>query len=155
MAGIAPLNATLLEGYYQTSVMAIYFATYTSTILGSSNFVTGIDPVLCSGSNCTSIFLPGGIFNTRRVYPNVQPNLNVTLLSDSLLDNVPAIVIKDAPGYQVEFAPINKNFSFLRNNCSMYGQTQGEGLYVCLASQNSTLMAGVPPERFFLFQSAD
>jgi hypothetical protein len=142
LAGIAPLNVTLLEGYFQTSVLAIFFSTYTNAILGSSNFVTGIDPILCSGSNCTSIFLPGGIFNTRRLHPGVQPNLNITLLSDDLLDKAPAILITNAPGYQIEFSPISQNFSFLRNDCTMYGQTQGEGLYLCLASDNSSLAAG-------------
>jgi len=143
LGGIAPLNVTLLAPYLPVSVLAILFATYTNAILGSSNLVTGVDPVSCSGSNCTSIFLPGGIFNARRVEPPGYPNLNISLLADNLLTTASAVIINSAPGYQVEFTPLDEDFTFFRNNCTMYGQTGSVGFYVCLASYNSSLMAGI------------
>lgn len=123
--------------------MCFFFLTYTDAILGSANLVTGIDPASCGrGNNCTSIFLPGGIFNSRRVMAGGEPNLNQTLFSgDNLFSNAPAILIHDAPGYQVEFTPIDENFTFLRNDCSMFTT----GIYLCVASHESQIVAGQCP----------
>jgi hypothetical protein len=118
----------------------VYFSTYANAILGASNFVTGIDPVSCSGSNCTAVFLPGGIQLTRRldVLNGTSLNLNATVL-----DGAPAVLINDAPGYQVEFFPIEADFSFQPStDCATFGETRGQGLRLCVASNNSTIVAG-------------
>jgi hypothetical protein len=146
LGGIAPLNVSVLEGHLPIAVICIFFSTYTNALLGSSNFVTGMDPITCSGDNCTSIFLPGGVFNSRLLEPPTRPNLNLTLLKGDFLTNAPVVLINNAPGYQVEFTPLDESFSFLRNDCTMYGQTQGEGLYICVTSIDSTIVAGDIPK---------
>lgn len=140
IAGIAPINVDLLRGHLPLTVMCIFFLTYTNAILGSSNLVTGMDPITCGGdSHCTSVFLPGGVFNSRRVIPGAEPNLNLTLFSgDDLFSKYPALLIHNAPGYHVEFTPIDENFTFFRNDCSMFAQ----GLYLCIASYEAKIVAG-------------
>jgi hypothetical protein len=136
------LNTALLPDI-PTSVLCIYFSAWTASILGVSKFVTGIAPVTCGGT-CRSVFLPGGI-ETVRV---LGPDLNRTLLEGGLFDNADVFLIHEAPGYQLEFFPIATDYSFDRaNDCLLYGQSRGQGLYICVGSHDSSLVAGGDSKR--------
>jgi hypothetical protein len=135
--GLMQLNTALLPDI-PTSVLCIYFSAWTASILGASKFVTGIAPVTCDGT-CRSVFLPGGI-ETARV---LGSDLNRTLLEGGLFDNADVFLIHEAPGYHLEFFPIPTDYSFDRtNDCLLYGQSRGQGLYICVGSYESSLVAG-------------
>jgi hypothetical protein len=135
--GLMELNTTLLPDI-PTSVLCIYFSAWTASILGASKFVTGITPVTCDGT-CRSVFLPGGI-ETARV---LGSDLNRTLLEGGLFDNADVFLIHEAPGYHLEFFPIAIDYSFDRtNDCLLYGQSRGQGVYICVGSYESSLVAG-------------
>jgi hypothetical protein len=137
LAGLAPINIPLLQ-FLPVSKMCVYFSANTYSILGASNFVTGVEPVRCSGSDCVSIFLPGGVEIARLS----NGNLNTTLLNGTGLNNAPAILINNAPGLQIEFAPVEDDFSFADADCATYGEQRGQGLHLCVGSRNLTLYAG-------------
>lgn len=146
LAGLAPINISLLR-FVPVSIMCVYFSSNTYSILGASNFVTGVPPVRCSGSNCTSVFLPGGLELARLN----DGNLNATLLNGTALNHAPVIMINNAPGFQVEFSPMDSDFAFNTSDCVTFGQQRGQGLYLCVGSRNSTLQAG----RFKIWACAD
>jgi hypothetical protein len=138
-AGLTPLNATFLSNRIITqSVLAIYFSGWTASLLWVSKYVTGVPPVACT-YNCTSIFLPGGIEQARLL----GGNLNKTLLEGGVFDGADAIIIWEAPGYQLEFFPTSPSDSFnVTTDCLTFGQSRGQGLYICVATKESTLIAG-------------
>ena len=150
IAGLAPINYTILFSHIPKAVACLYLSNYANGFLGASNFVIGMTPISCSGLNCTSAFLPGGLLLARRT----AETLNGTLLNlnASLLNTGQAILINNAPGYQLEFFPVDDGFSFnAETDCGTYGQSRGDGLHVCFGSNNSTLVVGKP----IGFQSAD
>lgn len=141
-AGLTPFDISLtqLPGF-PISVMCIYVSSLANTLLSDSKFSQGIGPVSCSGDDCFSYFLPGGIENVRMW----NDNLNTTLLSTKLLNNAPVVLINDAPGYQLDFLTVDSGFVFNRTSDCMtfYGQNYGDGLYFCVAQSNSnTVVAG-------------
>ena len=69
-------------------------------------------------------------------------NLNSTLLNGTMFDNAPVIVINNAPGFQLEFFPIDGNYDFETSDCAIYGEQRHQGLRLCVGSKNSTIYAG-------------
>jgi hypothetical protein len=137
---LAPIDLTVLAGHLSISYTCVFFSTYTNSILGASNFVTGIDPVGCSGKNCTAVFLPGGLQIARLLDIVNGPgiDLNATLLSKS-----PAVVVHNAPGYHLEFSPVDPDFTFDDSTeCEIFGEERGQGLRLCIGSYNSAIVAG-------------
>jgi hypothetical protein len=102
-----------------------------------------MSPVSCTGLNCTSVFIPGGLLLARRtdeVFNGTLLNMNA-----SLLNTGQAVLINNAPGYQLEFFPVDDDFSFnATTDCTTYGQSRGDGLHLCIGSNNSTLAVGQP-----------
>lgn len=137
-AGLTPTNASVVP-FIATSVQCIYFAQWAYGLLANSQFVTGIEPVSCTGSDCTAIFLPGGLGTVRLQ----TSNLNVTFLNGTNLPDSSAVIINNAPGYQVEFFPIDPSYLFDPHDCSIYGEEREDGFQVCVASENSSLLAGM------------
>jgi hypothetical protein len=116
---------------------------FSNGFLGASNFVIGIDPISCSGINCTSFYLPGGLLLARRT----DETLNGTLLNlnASLVNAGQAVLLNNAPGYQLEFFPVHDDFSFnTATDCAIFGESRQDGLHLCIGSNNSTLVLGRP-----------
>jgi hypothetical protein len=99
----------------------------------------GIVAETCQGPNCTAVFLPGGISGPRER----TSILNESLFDDDgALDGSPAILIENAPGYQLEFSSMSPNFKFNEADCETYGTDRGDGVYLCIGSNSSTIQAG-------------
>ena len=144
IAGLAPINYTILFSNIPKAVACLYLSNYANGFLGASNFVIGMAPVSCSGDNCTSIFLPGGLLLARRT----DEGLNGTLLNlnASLINTGQAIVLNNAPGYQMEFFPVDEGFSFNpTTDCATYGQLRGNGLHLCTGAHNAAFVVGKNP----------
>jgi hypothetical protein len=140
VAGLAPVNIPLLVTHLPVAVAWIYFSTYSVSILGNGNFVTGIEPVACTGGDCVSVFLPGSLQLARRL-----DHLNGTILNlnATLFNNAAVVLVRNAPGYQLDFYPMEEGFVFDKSTeCMTFGQTRGQGLFMCLASNDSTIVAG-------------
>lgn len=141
VAGLAPVssyglaNATL-------SMVNIIATSYTLAFITDPRFVTSVEPVMCSGKDCLSIFLPGGMDSVR--YDDSTGMK--TLFSGEFPGDYTTIVVNDAPGFQIEYAPISSvdsNFQFDRNaDCTMYLQSIGDGLYVCMVEKGTQLYLG-------------
>jgi hypothetical protein len=124
VAGIAPFHdaVTAINATIQQSDLNYILLGMTENILTDPSMVVDVDPLYCE-SNCTSIFLPGGLELVRR--PDAS-----TLYSKGHLEE-PVIIVQNAPGYQLEFSPTNYAFNY-NMDCNNYG-TDWSSLYVCLA----------------------
>jgi hypothetical protein len=65
------------------------------------------------------------------------------LLNGTALDNSATIVINRAPGYQLDYFSLDPSYVFDGASCTVYGKERGQGLQLCLASVNTTLVAGL------------
>lgn len=69
--------------------------------------------------------------------------MNGTLLDSGIFKGENSIVVHNAPGYQLEFSPLEGQFSFDQNaECSLYGQASNQGLYICVANSGDAILAG-------------
>lgn len=141
-SGLAPLNTTtLLQAHVvNTSVICTYFSGYIASILSVPKYVAEAEPLACSGPECNSIFLPGGV----EQMPLLNTNFSGTLLQDGFLDIPDAITSYHTPGYQLDFFPaIDFEFDSSRD-CTLYGVSSGLGLYMCVATDaKSNLVIGI------------
>jgi hypothetical protein len=136
VAGLAPVNA---YSPVPASVIDIYYMIYTKGILMDSTLVTGISPLTCSGSDCTSFFLPGGLDLVRLT--NGGPNS--TLYQGQQADGPSTVLVNNAPGYHLEFFPIAEGYVFNSTaDCSIYGGTSKEALHICIAANGTQILAG-------------
>jgi hypothetical protein len=139
LAGLTPVNASVVD-LIPSIVLSTYLMQLSFGILATSKYVTGISSSTCKGNDCTAVFLPGGVEIARMR----TRNLNSTLLSGTQFSDSPAIIISNAPGYQLEFFPIEPGYVFDPDNCTIFGKERGQGFMLCLASNQSTLLAGHP-----------
>lgn len=83
--------------------------------------------------------MPGGIEQARLL----NTNLNKTLLQGEIFDRTDAIIIQDAPGYHLDFFPVDPKHSFdVATDCLTFGQERDQGIFICVAFRESTLIAG-------------
>ena len=143
VAGLVPVNNMLalfpaaLGTIIPLEDAAAFVMTFAYGLLLDTRFATSISPLACSGSNCTSFFLPGGAELARPIYGNE------TLFGTQVWDDSTALLVNQAPGYQLEFSPIEDSFEFnTSTDCNTYGLTVGDGLHACIASDGNKLVAG-------------
>lgn len=135
-AGLALMDQRVLD-YTPTSVMCIYFSAWVSSILGVSKYVTGISADDCT-TNCTSVFLPGGL-ETARI---LGENMNLTLLEGGVFSDTDAVILNNAPGFVLKFRSPYDGFTFNHeNDCQLY-ETFGDAVQICITSNDSSLMVG-------------
>jgi hypothetical protein len=142
MAGIAPLHDSVkalddTTGISDTSPITpadvnMMILGMAHSILIDPTLVVGVSPLYCTGSDCTSLFLPGGLELVRR--PDGS-----TLFTGQQLEE-PVIIVHDAPGYQLEFSPTDFKFNF-DTDCHNYGLPISS-LYACIAFSDDKLLTG-------------
>jgi hypothetical protein len=117
----------------------LYITAYNMGFMTNPKFVTSLPPISCSNNpNCTSIFLPGGLELAR-----IQgADSNATLFGQSLPGDYTTIVIENAPGFHLEYSSLGSGFVFDPSTCRLYGESIGDGIYICLARDGSTMVAG-------------
>jgi hypothetical protein len=127
IAGLGPINTYLLV---PPSVIDIYFQIYAKGILMDVTLVKSIAPLTCSGSDCTSFFLPGGLDLVRLA----DGGSNTTLFSGQPA-NGSSFIVKNAPGYHVEFYPVPVGYFFNKTkDCTTYGGSSNEAINICIAA---------------------
>jgi hypothetical protein len=129
VAGIAPFHdaVTAIDQTLLKSDINFIDLRMTEIILTDPSMVVSVDPLYCGESNCTPIFLPGGLELVRR--PDAS-----TLYNEGHLEE-PVVIVQDAPGYQLEFSPTTYAFDY-SVECINYG-TEWSSLNVCLAFDNN------------------
>jgi hypothetical protein len=111
------------------------------SIITDPTLVVDVAPERCKGSDCTAIFLPGGLTLLRGTN-----GLPVDFTKQP--EDESAVIIHDAPGYQMEFAGAD-SYNFDPKDCNMTGFAVSS-FYSCFNYDNGTLRAG----KSFNFQSS-
>ncbi|KAH8888077.1 hypothetical protein GQ53DRAFT_826641 [Thozetella sp. PMI_491] len=141
-AGLAPVTeelalTALLGSFIPTSIINFYYMTFCYSLLSDNRFSLTVPSISCSGQNCSSFFLPGGAAIIKD-----QDDANF-LFGGEGWDNQVAVLVNNAPGYQLEFYPAPPGWEFdLTADCAAFGQTEREGLYMCVANSGTDLVAG-------------
>ena len=137
-AGLPPmdvLSATRHLG--QASQHAMKFALYHRTALLDSLQSIPVAPHICSGPECFSYFLPGSLTMVSPM-PNTEsrkPDANI-------------YIVKDAPGYHLQFYPIaTGDFFDVTYDCRLYGKNT-MALQLCIKAMGNDLMAGTPRKHY-------
>jgi hypothetical protein len=118
------------------------FAAYSMSFTTDPRFVTAIAPVACSGEDCLSIFLPGGMDSVRFD----DGSGFKTLFSGDFPGDYSTIVINNAPGYQLEYssiASVDAAFQFdVEKDCTRYMESIEDGLLICMKERGMQLFLG-------------
>ncbi|KAI9786498.1 MAG: hypothetical protein M1839_006958 [Geoglossum umbratile] len=137
-AGLAPPNSSLVD-YVPRLMIGLHFLAFTHTILTDSTFAVGVPPLACRGNDCSSFFLPGGLRQVRLQ----NRDFNSSLFNTQQPDGPTSVLIHNAPGYQLEFSPVEANHTFnSETDCTIYGKATGVGIFLCLASSETKILAG-------------
>lgn len=141
VAGLVPSSPYGLSNV-TASWVNVLASSYTMGFITDPRFATSIDPVMCSGNDCLSIFLPGGM-DTVRYDDSTDAT---TLFSGDFPGDYTAIVVNNAPGYQIEYGSIksvDNEFQFDPNvDCKTYLQSIGDGIHICMAEKGTQLFLG-------------
>jgi hypothetical protein len=110
---------------------------YFPALLTDSKRVHPIAPVHCSGEMCNSFFIPGSMPGIK--FDPSQPNITKQDYSNAI-----AYIQEDAPGYHVEFYPIDteNDPSLSLSDCRVYG-ISFMAVQVCLKKVNHSMLAGI------------
>ena len=89
-SGLTPVNASLVN---EASPLDFWARIY--GLLASPNYAIGISPLHCSGTNCSSYFLPGAIYEIEGIDLPLSFHPEASLL-----------VVDNLIGYQIEYYPL-------------------------------------------------
>jgi len=120
------------SSFQETSINMIVAGT-TRSIITDPTFVVNVAPERCTGSDCSAIFLPGGLELVR------QPNGSAFNFAGQPQEDT-TIIVHDAPGYQLEFSPSNYTFNHT-TDCTMTGFAVSS-FYSCIAFTGDTITSG-------------
>jgi hypothetical protein len=136
-SGIYLLDPDVLTAL-PVSLMCMYFASWTTSLLGDPKYAVAVGDSTCGG-NCTSYFLPSGIETARRV----SDYLNLTLLEGGLFQEGDTIEIANAPGLLLDFKALDSTFTFdWENECQVYGAQMNDSLQLCIRQVDSSIAVG-------------
>lgn len=101
--------------------------------------VKSIAPITCSGPDCTSIFLPGGLDLVRLA--NGGPN--ATIFQEPKTSGPSTFIVDKAPGFHLEFFPIPVGWVFNQTtDCATYEGSNSEAIHICVAARGTQIYAG-------------
>jgi hypothetical protein len=133
IAGLAPINTVLFTSI-PAALVSMFSIGYTIGFMTDPKYVTSVAPISCGGSNdCISLFLPGGLDLVHHI-----DQVNSTLFDGQYSQDFSSVIVHNAPGFQVEFSPIEPDFLFNSTDCGIYGNATDQGIYVCMASKDQT-----------------
>lgn len=157
VGGLAPLGTTG-QDTIDPALIPLIAASYSVAFITDPRFVTKVGPIHCSASdpNCISLLLPGGM-ELVRVYDGEGPGEEIifsqSLFSGNFSGDYDTIVVNEAPSYQIEYDAIqtvDPSFRWNRTeDCTMFGQSIGEGIYLCQHEVKDSLYLGTSRIRRF------
>ncbi|KAK3384855.1 hypothetical protein B0H63DRAFT_471765 [Podospora didyma] len=150
VGGLAPLGAAGL-GDLDIALIPLLAASYSIAFLTDPRFVTKVRPIYCSSSdaNCLSLLMPGGM-EVVRSYDNPSgESFSQSLYSGNFTGDYDSIIINDAPAYHIEYDSISSvdpgfrwNRTAFSGDCSLYGDSIGEGIYICQREVGNSMYFG-------------
>ncbi|KAK3314210.1 hypothetical protein B0H66DRAFT_458567, partial [Apodospora peruviana] len=140
-AGLTPPDITLLSRI-NASDLSMYFVTWGSSLLGSSQFAQDFSLEGCDG-DCRSVILAGGIQLPRQV----KPLLNESIYSGPTFDESDTITVINATGMVVKYEGVPDSDDMLAFNITtdcVYssGQDDSNGLQICVKQDNDSMIVG-------------
>ncbi len=135
-AGLPPMNTSFPQTSWFPDVATDYFWFYFPSLLSDGKISHSVSPATCSSPSCEGFFLPGPTSIIR--FDPTSPNI-----TDSLFPEAAAFIQYNAPGYQIDFSPIDetKDPAMTLDDCHVYG-LQGLAIQLCLKQSNSSIIAG-------------
>jgi len=122
-------------------LLSLYAISFNMGFITDTKYTISQAPLTCNTTDCTSIFLPGSLVLLRLAdEPDYQ---NHTVFGENIPGDYTTIVVENAPGLQLEFLTLNGGDNFTDNDCKVYGLSNSTGLYICLASDGPSMLAGM------------
>jgi hypothetical protein len=145
--GLSPLNTSVVYTHFFNMTATAEFWWYFPALLTDNKRVKPVAPLNCSGNMCNSFFIPGSM-TTLQFDPQLPP------ITQDSYPEANSLIQNDAPGYQVEFKPIDANQDppMLTTDCRVYGISI-MAIQICLKKVDSSIMAGTPTENSLLTQA--
>ena len=133
-AGLPPINASLVAGGTNLDATAEFWWSFPS-LMTDQAVITTVPPLTCSGSDsCLSYFLPGPM--TLVFYDDNLP------LTRANYSDATALLVNDAPGYQVEYSQVANDESTLQDtDCQLYGMPWA-ALLICIKNATGSGLIG-------------
>jgi len=139
-AGLSRMDPGLLKSVSFTNTITETFWWYFPAILADGKVSQSVDPITCSGDLCDSYFFPGPL-------SIVQFNPNTSAIQNSDYPLATAFIQEDAPGYQIDFSPIESSDpSMTLDDCQVYGLSV-LAFQLCLKSSRDSILAGNTSEK--------
>ena len=138
-AGLSPLNTSVsTTPFFNQKATSVFWWFFPSLLTDGQN-ARSVAPLNCSGTPCTSFFLPG-LMNTIEFDPS-QPSITTSSFPDAV-----SFIQNDAPGYQLDFVPINIETDppITSDDCQVYG-ISSLAIQICLKRVDTSFMAGIFP----------
>jgi len=135
-AGLSPLNTTIATNRFNfDSLATAQFWWFYSSILTDTQNVKSVQPLNCTGELCKSYFMPG-------MAAAILPDASEPPITAENFTNALSLIQHDAPGYQVEFSPIQLPIPTMTlSDCRLYGISY-VAIQICLRNQGSSFIAG-------------
>jgi len=131
------MNTSLLKEWTFNDTIADSFWWSFPSILADGTVSTSVSPTKCSGDSCSAYFFPGPL-------KLVKFDPSVPAITPSDFPNAKAYIQKDAPGFQVDFYPLEQSDPPMTlADCRIYGLSFIT-LQLCLKSVDSSILAGSP-----------
>ena len=145
-AGLSPMNSSVFQSDNFNMSATGEFWWYFPALLSDTKRVGSVEPLIpCTGPQCGSYFMPGSMMV-------VSLDNDTTLPSDSSYPEAISYIQNDAPGYQLDFYPIDTavNPAMTMEDCRIYGYNS-MALNICIKQVNETsLLSGTsspsPPD---------
>ena len=139
-SGVAPLNTSIIDtisGFNATATAEFWW--YFPALLTDVKRVKPVAPFACTGASCNSYFIPGEM-------SAIVLDPNQTIVTGSDYPGALASIQDDAPGYQLDFYPIDRvNDTYMTlDDCHLYG-VDIMAFQVCLKEvPGGSMLAGIP-----------
>lgn len=135
-AGLSPLDPSFAHTEMFGSFGTDYFSFYYASLLSDGKVARSVAPISCSDPSCQAFFIPGPTSVIQ--FDPAQPNITA-----SLLPAASAVIQYDAPGYQIDFSPIDYQNAppITLEDCHLYG-IDGLAMQLCLKDFNGSIIAG-------------
>jgi hypothetical protein len=133
-SGLSPINRTLAQapGFNRTATADFWW--YFPSILADGKTSRTVTPLSCSGESCDAYFIPGPL--SIILFDPTSPNITAADYPDAT-----SYIQQDAPGYQIDYYPIDEDPAFTLDDCRVYG-ISNTAFQLCLKMSNSSLLAG-------------
>jgi hypothetical protein len=133
--GLTEMNPGLLNISAVAGSLTESFWWWEPTVLSDGKISKNIAPATCS--ECTSYFFPGQLSTI--AFDTTIPTVNA-----SDFPVATCYVQPDAPGYQIDFAPMTDGDPTITlDDCQLYGDTVGfVAIQLCLKQTGKSLLAG-------------